>query len=39
LALRGAIVRHGGEASRVTRRFEGLRPGEQKAIVEFLKPL
>jgi len=39
LTLRGAIVRHRGEASRVTRRFEGLRPGEQKAIVEFLKSL
>src|SRR6266446_3364130 len=39
LTLRGAIVRHRGEASRVTRRFEGLRLGEQKAIVEFLKSL
>ena len=39
LTLRGAIVRHRGEASRVTRRFEGLGPADQKAIVEFLKSL
>jgi len=25
--------------SRVTQRFEGLRPGDQKAVVEFLKSL
>src|SRR5216110_1682592 len=39
LTLRGAIVRHRGEASRVTRRFEGLGPADQKAIVEFLQSL
>ncbi|TMA45898.1 MAG: hypothetical protein E6J81_11780 [Deltaproteobacteria bacterium] len=39
LTLRGAIVRHRGEASRVTRRFEGLGPADQKAIIEFLKSL
>src|SRR6266705_2475315 len=39
LTLRGAIVRHRGEASRVTRRFEGLGPAAQKSIVEFLKSL
>jgi len=39
LTLRGATVRHRGEASRVTRRFEGLGPADQKAIIEFLKSL
>jgi len=39
LTLRAAIARHRGEASRVTQRFEGLPPGDQRAIVEFLKSL
>src|SRR5438067_5292433 len=34
LTLRGATVRHRGEASRVTRRFEGLGTADQKAIIE-----
>jgi CxxC motif-containing protein (DUF1111 family) len=37
--LRDAIVRHRGEASDVTKRFEKLSPAEQEAIVEFLKSL
>ena len=39
LTLRDAILRHHGEAIRVTRRFERLRPTDQNAVVEFLKSL
>ena len=39
LTLRDAIVRHRGEASGVTDRFQRLRPSEQQALVEFLKSL
>jgi CxxC motif-containing protein (DUF1111 family) len=34
-----AILRHKGEASDVTRRFEQLSQADQQAIVEFLKSL
>ncbi len=34
-----AIVRHGGEAKEVTRRFEKLPPSDREAILEFLKSL
>jgi CxxC motif-containing protein (DUF1111 family) len=39
LTLRDAIVRHKGEGSDVTRRFEQLSRPDQDAIVEFLKSL
>jgi CxxC motif-containing protein (DUF1111 family) len=39
LTLRDAIVRHGGEARDVTRRFKRLTQNEQDAIIEFLKSL
>src|SRR5712692_5187995 len=39
LTLRDAILRHHGEAIRVTRRFERLRLTDQNAVVEFLKSL
>jgi CxxC motif-containing protein (DUF1111 family) len=39
LTFRDAIVRHRGEASRVTERFEKLSPSDQEAIIEFLKSL
>ena len=34
-----AILRHGGEAKEVTLRFKGLPPGDNKAVLEFLKSL
>jgi len=39
LTLPEAILRHKGEASDVTRRFEQLSQADQKAIIEFLKSL
>jgi CxxC motif-containing protein (DUF1111 family) len=39
LTFRDAIVRHRGEASEVTERFERLSRADQDAIVEFLKSL
>jgi CxxC motif-containing protein (DUF1111 family) len=39
LTFRDAILRHRGEASDVTKRFEKLSPADQQAIVEFLKSL
>ena len=39
LTFHDAIVRHRGEASNVTERFEKLSPPDQDAIVEFLKSL
>ncbi len=39
LTLSDAIVRHGGEAHDVTRRFEKLKPGDREALIEFLKSL
>jgi CxxC motif-containing protein (DUF1111 family) len=39
LTFREAILRHKGEASEVTRRFEQLGQSDQQAIVEFLKSL
>jgi CxxC motif-containing protein (DUF1111 family) len=39
LMLRDAILRHGGEASHVSRQFEKLKREEQEAIIEFLKSL
>lgn len=39
LTLHDAIVRHRGEASAVTDRFQALRPSEQQALIEFLKSL
>jgi CxxC motif-containing protein (DUF1111 family) len=39
LTFRDAIVRHQGEASEVTKRFERLSQADQQAIVEFLKSL
>ena len=39
LTFRDAILRHRGEASHVTERFEKLSPADQETIVEFLKSL
>ena len=39
LTFRDAIMRHGGEATHVTKQFEKLRRDDQQAIVEFLKSL
>jgi CxxC motif-containing protein (DUF1111 family) len=39
LTFRDAIVRHGGEATSVTGRFEKLSEADQSAIIEFLKSL
>jgi len=39
LMLRDAILRHGGEASHVSRQFEKLKREDQEAIIEFLKSL
>jgi len=39
LTLRDAIVRHAGESSAVTRRFEALSQADQQAVIEFLKSL
>ena len=39
LTFRDAILRHRGEASHVTKRFERLSDADQEAIVEFLKSL
>jgi CxxC motif-containing protein (DUF1111 family) len=39
LTFRDAILRHRGEASRVTERYEKLSQADQAAIVEFLKSL
>jgi CxxC motif-containing protein (DUF1111 family) len=39
LTFRDAIVRHRGEASKVTEKFEKLNRSDQEAIVEFLKSL
>jgi CxxC motif-containing protein (DUF1111 family) len=39
LTFRDAIIRHRGEASEVSKRFEKLNQADQQAIVEFLKSL
>jgi CxxC motif-containing protein (DUF1111 family) len=39
LTLRDAILRHHGEASRISQQFEKLKRGDQEAIIEFLKSL
>jgi CxxC motif-containing protein (DUF1111 family) len=39
LTLRDAILRHHGEATHISQRFEKLKAGDQEAIVEFLKSL
>jgi CxxC motif-containing protein (DUF1111 family) len=39
LTLRDAIVRHAGESSEVTRRFEALSQADQQAVIEFLNSL
>jgi CxxC motif-containing protein (DUF1111 family) len=39
VTLRDAILRHGGEASEVTRRFGKLKPKDQEALLQFLRSL
>jgi len=39
LTFRAAILRHGGEAAHVTQKFEKLKPGDQEALIEFLRSL
>ena len=39
VTLRDAILRHLGEATKVTRRFKRLKVNDQKALIEFLKSL
>jgi CxxC motif-containing protein (DUF1111 family) len=39
LTFRDAIVRHGGEASRVNQRFQTLSRRQQEAIIAFLQSL
>jgi CxxC motif-containing protein (DUF1111 family) len=39
LTFRDAIVRHRGEASRVTERFEKLSHSDQASTIEFLRSL
>jgi CxxC motif-containing protein (DUF1111 family) len=39
LTLRDAILRHSGEASHVSQRFEKLKKDDQEAVIEFLKSL
>jgi CxxC motif-containing protein (DUF1111 family) len=39
VTLRGAILRHLGEAAQVTERFKELKVNDQKAIIEFLSSL
>jgi CxxC motif-containing protein (DUF1111 family) len=39
VTLRDAVIRHGGEASDVTRHFQKLSPADQEAILEFLRSL
>jgi len=39
VTLRDAILRHRGEATKVTRRFKRLKVNDQKALIEFLKSL
>ena len=39
LTLRDAIVRHRGEASHVSQKFERLKKEDQEALIEFLKSL
>src|SRR5262249_43667836 len=39
LTFRDAILRHAGEASEVTGRFQKLSPADQEAVVEFLRSL
>jgi CxxC motif-containing protein (DUF1111 family) len=39
LTLSDAIVRHGGEASAVARRFKRLSPRDQEAVLAFLRSL
>jgi CxxC motif-containing protein (DUF1111 family) len=39
LTMRDAILRHGGEAAHVTKRFEKLKKNDQQAVIEFLKSL
>ncbi len=39
LTFRDAILRHRGEATDVTKRFEKLKKGDQEALIEFLRSL
>ena len=39
VTLREAILRHRGEATHVSQRFEKLKKEDQEAIIEFLKSL
>jgi CxxC motif-containing protein (DUF1111 family) len=39
LTLRDAILRHHGEATHISQRFEKLKGEDQEAIIEFLKSL
>jgi len=39
VTLTGAIARHRGEATDAAQRFRGLPPGDQKALLEFLRSL
>ncbi|MGB2898551.1 MAG: di-heme oxidoredictase family protein [Candidatus Acidiferrum sp.] len=39
VTLLDAILRHGGEAAHVTKKFEKLKPAEKEALLEFLRSL
>ena len=39
VTLFDAILRHGGEAARVTKKFKKLKPAEKEALLEFLRSL
>jgi CxxC motif-containing protein (DUF1111 family) len=39
LTLRDAILRHHGEASRVSQQFEKMKRADQETIIEFLNSL
>jgi CxxC motif-containing protein (DUF1111 family) len=39
VTLLDAILRHGGEAAHVTKKFKKLKPGEKEALLEFLSSL
>ena len=39
VTLHDAILRHGGEAEHVTKKFEKLKPAEKEALLEFLRSL
>ena len=39
VTLLDAILRHGGEAAKVTKKFRKLKPAEKEALLEFLRSL